>query len=76
MSVEVMYLLKELHAQGRTVLLITHDTDIARQAGAGKIFDGRLQEEGSGAMNLLQAARLAFGAIMSNKLRSFLTMLV
>ncbi|NLP36203.1 MAG: ABC transporter ATP-binding protein [Firmicutes bacterium] len=44
---EVMYLLKELHAQGRTVLLITHDTDIARQAERRvKIFDGRLQEEG------------------------------
>ncbi|NLM52065.1 MAG: ABC transporter ATP-binding protein [Firmicutes bacterium] len=44
---EVMSLLRELHAQGRTVLLITHDAEIARQAERRvKIFDGRIQEEG------------------------------
>ena len=31
-GVEVMKMLKELHAEGRTIVLITHDNDVARQA--------------------------------------------
>jgi len=48
---EVMSLLKELHDQGRTVMLITHDADIARQAERQvHIFDGKLHEEGEMAL--------------------------
>jgi len=40
---EVMSLLKELHAQGRTIMLITHDPEVARQAQRQvRIHDGRL----------------------------------
>ena len=31
-GVEVMKMLKELHEEGRTIVLITHDNDVARQA--------------------------------------------
>ena len=38
-------LLVELHDQGNTVVLITHDNDIARQAPRSvHILDGRLTE--------------------------------
>ena len=44
-SREIMELLHELHEQGNTVVLITHDNDIARQARRSlHILDGRLTE--------------------------------
>ncbi|WP_227766093.1 ABC transporter ATP-binding protein [Zhaonella formicivorans] len=46
---DVMKLLTELHAQGRTIVLITHDQGVARQAQRQvKIQDGHIvdQEEG------------------------------
>ena len=40
---EIMGILKELHAEGRTVILITHDNEIAAQAKRViKIMDGRI----------------------------------
>ncbi|MBZ4687200.1 MAG: putative transport system ATP-binding protein [Clostridiales bacterium] len=40
---DVMSLLKELHAQGRTIMLITHEPEVARQAQRQvRIHDGRL----------------------------------
>lgn len=42
-SKEIMDILKELHTEGRTVILITHDNDIAAQAKRViKIRDGRV----------------------------------
>lgn len=42
-SKEIMEILKGLHAEGRTVILITHDNDIAAQAERViKIIDGRI----------------------------------
>lgn len=47
---EIMEILKELHAEGRTVILITHDNDIADRAKRiirimdGKIVDDRVNE--------------------------------
>lgn len=42
-SKEIMGILRELHAEGRTVILITHDNDIAAQADRViKIMDGRI----------------------------------
>ena len=44
-SREIMDILHELHEQGNTVVLITHDNNIARQAKRSiHILDGRLTE--------------------------------
>ena len=40
---EIMQILRELHKEGRTVILITHDNDIALQADRViKISDGKI----------------------------------
>lgn len=42
-SKEIMEILKGLHAEGRTIILITHDNDIAAQAERViKIMDGSI----------------------------------
>ncbi len=44
-SVEIMQLFHELHQQGNTIVLITHNDDIARQASrVVHILDGHLSE--------------------------------
>jgi len=46
---EIMGILKELHAEGRTVILITHDNEIAAQAKRViKIRDGHIESDSSG----------------------------
>lgn len=46
---EIMGILKELHSDGRTVILITHDNEIAAQAERViKIRDGRIEADSSG----------------------------
>ena len=43
---EIMDILKGLHEEGRTVILITHDNDIAAQAKrVVKIMDGKIVED-------------------------------
>ena len=43
---EIMGILRELHGDGRTVILITHDNEIAAQANRViKIRDGRIEED-------------------------------
>ena len=43
---EIMEILKELHKDGRTVILITHDNEIAAQAKRViKIRDGRIEKD-------------------------------
>lgn len=43
---EIMGILKELHSEGRTVILITHDNEIAAQAKRViKIKDGRIEAD-------------------------------
>lgn len=45
-SQEIMGILKELHSEGRTVILITHDNEIASQAKRViKIKDGRIEAD-------------------------------
>lgn len=45
-SAEVMEMLKEIHKGGQTIILITHDNNIANQAErVVKIVDGKLYEE-------------------------------
>ena len=44
-SLEIMEIFHELHRQGNTIVLITHDNDVARQAQrAIHILDGRITE--------------------------------
>lgn len=46
---EIMGILKELHREGRTVILITHDNEIAAQAKRViKIRDGRIESDSAG----------------------------
>jgi putative ABC transport system ATP-binding protein len=45
-SKEIMRTLKELHGEGRTIILITHDNDIAGQASRIiRIHDGKIVED-------------------------------
>ena len=47
-TVEIMDIFHELHSQGNTIVLITHDDSVAAQAGRRvRILDGRLTEEGA-----------------------------
>ena len=44
-SMEIMDMFKKLHADGNTIVLITHDNDVAKQAKrVVHILDGRLSE--------------------------------
>ena len=44
-SAEIMVMFRELHAQGNTIVLITHDNDVAKQAPRSiRIRDGQLTE--------------------------------
>jgi putative ABC transport system ATP-binding protein len=43
---EIMEIFKSLHSQGRTIIVVTHDNSIARQAGrAMYLKDGRVEKE-------------------------------
>ena len=47
-TVEIMDIFYELHSQGNTIVLITHDDSVAAQAGRRvRILDGHLTEEGA-----------------------------
>ena len=44
-SQEIIDIFHELHSQGNTIVLITHDSDVAKQAERSiHIFDGRISE--------------------------------
>ena len=46
-GVEVMKMLKEIHAEGNTIVLITHDADVAQQAQrVVRIADGQITSDG------------------------------
>jgi ATP-binding cassette subfamily B protein len=46
---EILRLLEELHASGRTVLLVTHDAGVAAHAGRiVQMQDGRIVPQGTG----------------------------
>ncbi|MBP6523821.1 MAG: ABC transporter ATP-binding protein [Dermatophilaceae bacterium] len=47
-TADVLGLFRELHVQGRTIVLITHENDVARQAArVVRILDGQLADTGS-----------------------------
>jgi putative ABC transport system ATP-binding protein len=53
-TADVLDLLDRLHAAGRTIVLITHDGEVARRADRVVVVsDGRLTEPGSGTETLL-----------------------
>ncbi len=87
-SLEIMELFSELHREGATVVVVTHEEDIAAFTERiyplpGRADHKRREErkdrpggyaEGGGGM-LIENMKMAFSALRANKLRSFLTML-
>ena len=76
---EVLGMLQELHRQGNTVVLITHDNSIAVQAQRIiRLEDGRVVYDGDqtgGQRMIYETFREAIQNIWSNKFRTLLTML-
>ncbi len=68
---EVLALFRELNAAGRTIVLITHDAEVAASAGR-QIHLLRRTDRG---MSLLELLRLAFSRLRTSRLRAALTML-
>ena len=80
-SLEIMALFQELNRQGMTVVLVTHEPDVARFARRiiafrdGKVVQDERNEALRGGMNFGALLRIALRALAVNKLRSALTML-
>lgn len=97
---QVMSLLNELHKEGQTIIIVTHDPKIAQQANRvieisdGKIIADKLTKEKTSpnfektsekfkgkksifsfTSQIKEAFSMATNAILSHKIRSFLTML-
>ena len=79
-TADVLDLLGELHAAGRTIVLITHEADVARRAQRiVRMLDGlvvrRHGRPGGDPVNWLETLRTGLEAVRSHRLRSALTML-
>ena len=80
-AADVLRLMDELHDAGRTLVLITHDVEVASAAGrVVGIRDGLLTEEtsaiaGEHPMSWLETLRTGVNGVRSHRLRSFLTVL-
>ena len=73
---DVLDLLGDLHDSGRTIVLITHESDVATRAGrVVHINDGRLTEGEDSGMNWRDTLLTAADAVRTHRLRSALTML-
>ena len=69
-----MELFKELLAEGRTIIMITHDEKIAKQATRiVRILDGNIVEECLWMFK--ESIFMSWQNIIHNKMRSFLTVL-
>jgi len=59
-GIEVMATIQELHSQGITVVLVTHDDHVARHADRiVNIFDGRVRDEVTVTERVMAAAARA-----------------
>ena len=67
-----MDIFHELHEQGNTIVLITHDNDVAKQAQTDRPHPGR---PAYGGERYDDAPKMALRSIGSNKMRAVLTML-
>ena len=77
-AVDVLRLFDELHRQGRTVVLITHEAEVAQHAARViRIRDGAIAADDSGGVRMTWSDLLRNGwdAIRAHKLRSTLTAL-
>ena len=78
---EVMGIFERLHQAGRTVVLITHEPDVAAFTPAGRPRPRRPDPlrrgvaDGTSAMTWLDNVRIALRGLTANKLRSALTVL-
>ncbi len=79
---DVLDLLEELHQGGRTIVLITHDADVAGEAERtmrirdGLIFEGEpAGARGGHVVNVLETFRTGLEAVVTHRLRSGLTVL-
>ena len=76
-SEDVMILLDELHDAGRTIVLITHDHEVAAGRppdGVGTGRRGPRSRRGTG-MRWHETLRIAFEAVRTHRMRSLLTVL-
>jgi len=75
-SEEVLALFDQLNAAGRTVVVITHEAEVARHAHRViRMRDGQIIEDVRFGMNLIGPLRFAVRGINANRMRSLLTTL-
>ena len=74
---EIMRLFERLHTEGNTIILVTHEADIAAHAHRTlRIRDGQIEsDDPEVAMPFSEAITIALQSLRANKLRSFLTVL-
>ena len=76
---EIMDIFRQLHAQGMTIVMVTHDPDVGQQCKRiVRIRDGQITADERTEvlpMNLMESVRIALRSLAANKLRSSLTML-
>ena len=68
MAQQVMKLLEEIHAGGTTIVMVTHDPELAKRAGRNiHLIDGRVctDEDEQTQQGILQAARLNGGELLA-----------
>ena len=79
-SFEVLVLFQQLHAEGRTIIFVTHNPEIAQYSSRNiTLRDGHVtgdtRNEHILTMNFANLFKIAVKALSNNKLRGFLTML-
>ena len=73
---EILKILTGLNEQGVTIIIVTHDQNVAaRCKRIINVKDGQIINDQVQRMNFIETFRVAFEAILSNKVRSGLTML-